>query len=65
MRTTIPMSTTDWIYYNAIGPLTAIYLCQSDYLLYLTGDVRLDEPVEWIEQALGSWKKIRDIKWPI
>ena len=29
----------DWIYYNALGPLAAIYSCQSDYLLYLTGDV--------------------------
>lgn len=47
----------DWIYHNAIGPLTAIYLCQSDYLLYLTGDVRLDEPIEWIQRALGIMEK--------
>jgi hypothetical protein len=47
----------DWIYYNALGPLSAIYLCQSDYLLYLMGDVRLDEPVEWIEPALQMMEK--------
>ena len=47
----------DWVYYNAIGPLSAIYSCQSDYLLYLTGDVRLDEPIEWIESALHLMEK--------
>jgi hypothetical protein len=47
----------DWIYYNAMGPLTAIFLSQSDYLLYLTGDVRLDEPVEWIERAVRMMQK--------
>src|SRR5579862_8658674 len=29
----------DWQYYNALGPLNAIYHCQSDYLLFHTGDV--------------------------
>jgi hypothetical protein len=52
----------DWIYYNAIGPLAAIYLCQSDYLLYLTGDVRLDEPVEWIDQAIRVMEKKSQFK---
>lgn len=47
----------DWIYYNALGPLCAIYLCSSDYLLYLTGDVRLDEPIEWIGEALRLMEK--------
>lgn len=58
----------DWIYYNAIGPLAAIYLAQSDYLLYLTGDVRLDEPIEWIDQALflmekDSRYKVANLTW--
>jgi hypothetical protein len=58
----------DWIYYNAIGPLTAIYLCQSDFLLYLTGDVRLDEPVEWIDKALRVMEndkryKVANLTW--
>lgn len=43
---------SDWIYYNALGPLTALYACKSDYLLYLTGDVRLDERIDWIPKAL-------------
>ncbi len=42
----------DWIYYNALGPLSAIFAAESDYLLYLTGDVRLDHPVDWIAGAL-------------
>jgi hypothetical protein len=42
----------DWIYYNALGPLAAIYCCKSDYLLYLTGDVYLSEPLDWVGPAL-------------
>lgn len=42
----------DWIYFNALGPLAAIYACKSDYLLYHTGDVRLDQPVDWIQAAI-------------
>ena len=48
---------SDWIYYNSIAPLSAIYSAQSDYLLYMTGDVRLDEPVDWVAQALGLMEK--------
>ncbi len=47
----------DWIYYNALGPLTALYVAKSDYLLYLTGDVRLDRPVDWIGKALRRMEK--------
>jgi hypothetical protein len=47
----------DWIYYNALGPLAAIYSSRSDYLLYLTGDVRLDEPVDWIAPAVRLMEK--------
>jgi hypothetical protein len=47
----------DWIYFNALAPLTAIYCCQSDYLLYMTGDARLDEPVDWIGRALRLMEK--------
>jgi len=48
---------SDWIYYNALGPLTAIYGSTSDYLLYLTGDVRLDEPLDWIGKAIQLMEK--------
>jgi hypothetical protein len=47
----------DWIYYNALGPLAAIYCCKSEYLLYLTGDVRLSEPVDWVGPALRKMAK--------
>lgn len=43
---------SDWVYYNALGPLSAIYEAKSDYLLYLTGDVRLDQPLDWIGKAI-------------
>lgn len=47
----------DWIYYNALGPLSAIYAAKSDYLLYLTGDVRLDKPLDWIGKAIRLMEK--------
>ncbi len=52
----------DWIYYNALGPLCSVYECKSDYLLYLTGDVRLDEKVDWIGKALRKMEKDSRIK---
>jgi hypothetical protein len=52
----------DWLYYNALAPLTAVYECRSDYLLYLTGDVRLDEPVDWIRPAIRWMEKDENIK---
>ncbi len=60
--------TPAWIYYNALGPLAAIYSCQSEYLLYLTGDVRLDEPVDWIGAALKKMEreahyKVANLTW--
>jgi hypothetical protein len=52
----------DWQYYNAIAPLTAIYECKSDYLLYLTGDVYLKKPVQWIPWALKYMAKRPEVK---
>lgn len=52
----------EWIYYNAIGPLTAIYSGTTDYLLYHTGDVRLDYPVRWIERSMQMMEKYEKIK---
>ncbi len=48
---------SDWIYYNALGPLAAIYCCESEYLLYLTGDVFLPEPIDWVGPALRKMAK--------
>lgn len=47
----------DWQYYNALGPLTAIHECKTDYLLYQTGDVYLKEPVQWIHKAVRYMEK--------
>lgn len=47
----------EWQYYNALGPLNAIYHCRSDYLLYQTGDVYLKKPVNWIGKALRCLEK--------
>lgn len=48
---------SDWIYYNALGPLTALYLATSEYLLYLTGDVRLDKKIDWIGKTIRQMEK--------
>ena len=58
----------DWIYYNALGPLAAIYGAKSEYLLYLTGDVRLDQPVDWVGKAIGLMEdepryKVANLLW--
>ncbi|HSX38550.1 MAG TPA: hypothetical protein VLE95_06950 [Chlamydiales bacterium] len=47
----------DWIYYNALGPLCALYAAQSDYLLYQTGDVRLNKKTDWIGKTIVYMKK--------
>jgi hypothetical protein len=47
----------DWIYYNALGPLAAIYCCGGEYLLYLTGDVYMPEPMDWITPSLKKMEK--------
>lgn len=48
---------SDWVYYNALGPLVAIYLLQTDYLLYHTGDVFLEKPVDWISRSIRLMEK--------
>lgn len=52
----------DWVYFNALAPLTAIYLAKSDYLLYQTGDVFLEKKVNWIDKAIKVMEKNRDVK---
>ena len=52
----------DWQYYNALGPLTAIHEVQSEYLLFVTGDVYLKQPVRWIEKAIRCLRKNRILK---
>jgi hypothetical protein len=52
----------DWIYYNALGPLCSLYAARSEYLLYLTGDVRLDRKVDWIGKAIRKMQKRKSCK---
>lgn len=52
----------DWQYYNALAPLSAIYHAKSEYLLYLTGDVYLKKPVDWIPKAIRFLQKRDEIK---
>ncbi|MBU6446108.1 MAG: hypothetical protein KGQ49_01765, partial [Verrucomicrobia bacterium] len=52
----------EWQYYNALAPLMAIYEARGDYLLYLTGDVSLRKPVQWIDKAIRFMQKRARIK---
>ena len=54
--------TDDWIYYNAIGVLTAIYFCDTDYFLYHTGDSYLKKKVSWIDKAIDLMEKKQKYK---
>ncbi len=47
----------DWVFYNSLAPLTAIYHCQTPYLLYFTADAHLKKPLSWIEKALSLLEK--------
>ncbi|PIS01950.1 MAG: hypothetical protein COT85_07345 [Chlamydiae bacterium CG10_big_fil_rev_8_21_14_0_10_42_34] len=52
----------DWQYFNAVAPLMAIRECKSDFLLYLTGDVFLEKPVQWIPRAIRCMQKRPNVK---
>jgi hypothetical protein len=52
----------DWQYYNALGPLNAIKEAKSDYLLFVTGDVYLKKPVNWIRKAIKFMEKNRNVR---
>ena len=52
----------NWLYYNALGVLTSIYHCKSDYLLYLTGDSFLKQSVSWIDKAITMMEKKSNYK---
>ena len=52
-----PGVNNDWVYFNALAPLAAIYYCRTDYLLYLTGDSYLTDKVVWIPAAINQMEK--------
>ena len=37
--------------------LVSIYLCQTDYLVFYTGDTRLDQKVDWIQPSIDALEK--------
>lgn len=57
-----PELNIDWTYYNALGPLCALYTTQSDYLLYHTGDVYLEKKIDWLGKALRLMVKSENYK---
>ena len=55
------VTSPDWVYYNALAPLTAVDTCKSKYLLYQTGDVFLKKKVSWIGKAIACMERDPDI----
>ena len=53
---------SEWLYYNALGPLAALYVTSSKYLLYMTGDARVDQKVRWIERAVRRMERVPKYK---
>lgn len=41
-------------YHYTISPLTSLYLCKTEYLVYQTGDVILYEKADWITPSLSG-----------
>lgn len=63
-----PGVNNDWVYFNALAPLAAIYFCKTDYLLYLTGDSYLTDKVDWITTAIDQMErkpkfKVANLTW--
>lgn len=44
-------------FYYSNHELISIYLCQTDYLVFFTGDTRLDRKIRWIEPAITEFEK--------
>jgi hypothetical protein len=42
--------------------LVSIYLCQTDYLLFFTGDTWLDKKVDWVQSAVAEFEKNSEYK---
>lgn len=50
-------------YWYSIGPLTSIYLCGTDYMVYLTADSLTDESnVNWIDSGINILSSQPDVK---
>jgi hypothetical protein len=49
-------------YYYSNHELVGVYLCDTDYLLYFTGDTWLDKKTEWIAASLNEMEKNQNYK---
>jgi len=50
-------------YWYSISPLLSIYLCESDYMVYLTGDSLTDKSdYDWIENGIEMLKSNENVK---
>jgi hypothetical protein len=52
-----PHLNDNWVFYNALGPLSSLFLAKSPYLLYQTGDVCLETDISWIAKAILFMQK--------
>ena len=49
-------------YYYSNHELVGIYLCDTDYLVFFTGDTWLDKKTDWIEPAFEEFEKSENYK---
>ena len=54
---------SDFVYYNAMGPMMGIHATTCDYFVFQRGDVHLKEPSSWIEEAIDLMEKDSSYKW--
>ena len=48
---------SDFIYYNAMGPLMGIHSATCEYIFYQRADVRVEKPTVWIGPAIDLMEK--------
>ena len=49
-------------YYYSNHELVSIYLCKTDYIVFYTGDTRLNEKVNWITPAIVKFEENSNYK---
>jgi len=49
-------------FYYSNHELASIYLCETEYLLFFTGDTYLEEPISWVTPAIAELKKNNQYK---
>ncbi len=61
-REKYPGLSDDWVFYNALGPMAALYFLSTEYILYQTGDVALSGSCQWIDKAIHFLEKYPEVK---